>query len=79
MESRVTVRLTAELLDNAKTVKSESESLNDLVVLALEREVRRRRGLAAHQRILAISKQLPIQPDATELIHELREGEQRDA
>ena len=79
MESRVTVRFPAELLDNAKTVKSEEESLNDLVVLALDREVRRRRGLTAHQRILAISKQLPIQPNATELIHKLREGKERDA
>lgn len=74
----MTVRFPPELLDNAKTVKSEEESLNDLVVLALDREVRRRRGLTAHQRILAISKQLPIQPDATELVHKLREGEERD-
>ena len=79
MESRVAVRLTAELLDNAKTVKSKSESLNDLVVLTIEREVRYCQGLTAHQRILAISKQLLIQPDATELIHKLREGEERDA
>lgn len=73
------MRFPAELLANAKSVKSEEESLNDLMVLALEREVRRCRGLAAHQRILAISKQLPMQPDATELIHKLREGEERDA
>ena len=74
----MTVRLTTELLDNAKTVKSKSESLNDLVVLTIEREVRYCQGLTAHQRILAISKQLLIQPDATELIHKLREGEERD-
>lgn len=79
MESRITVRFPEELLDNAKTVKTEEESLNDLVVLALEREVRRRKGLAAHQRILAIGRQLPKQPDPTELIHQLREGEERDA
>ena len=79
MESRITVRFPAELLDNAKTVKSNEESLNDLVVLALEREVRRRKGLAAHERILAIGRQLPKQPDANELIHQLREDEARNA
>ncbi|WP_347566167.1 YlcI/YnfO family protein [Scytonema sp. UIC 10036] len=78
IDSRITVRFPAELLDNAKTVKNDAESLNDLVVLALEREVRRRKGLAAHEKILAISKQIPQQPDATELIHQLREGEERD-
>ncbi len=78
MDSRITVRFPVELLNNAKTVKSDAESLNDLVVLALEREVRRRKGLAAHERILAISRQLPQQPDVTELIHQLREGEERD-
>ncbi|GAA6616424.1 YlcI/YnfO family protein [Scytonema sp. NUACC26] len=78
MDSRITVRFPAELLDKAKTVKNDAESLNDLVVLALEREVRRRKGLAAHEKILAIGRQIPQQPDATELIHQIREGEERD-
>jgi hypothetical protein len=46
------VRFPADLLEQAKTVLASGESLNDLVVSLVEREVRRRRGLAAHERIV---------------------------
>ena len=78
MEESVTVRIPQEILNSAKRLSSSAgESLNDFVVLALERELRWRQGWAAHERIMAINKQLPPQPDATELIRQLREGEGR--
>ncbi|MEH2388163.1 MAG: YlcI/YnfO family protein [Nostoc sp.] len=40
----LTIRFPADLLVKAKKIKEGSESLNDLVVEALEREVSRRRG-----------------------------------
>jgi hypothetical protein len=52
----LTIRFPADLLIKAKKIKGSSESLNDLVVEALEREVSRRRGWAAHQRIIARSE-----------------------
>jgi len=55
--------------------------MNDLVVAALEQEVRRRRAWAAHETILRVRAQVRArtgpQPDAAQLIHELRGGEGR--
>ncbi|MEH2161943.1 MAG: YlcI/YnfO family protein [Nostoc sp.] len=77
----LTIRFPADLLVKAKKIKDGSESLNDLVVEALEREVSRRRGWAAHQRIIARSETVKaktgIQPASTDLIHSLREDEGR--
>ncbi len=51
------------------------------VVEAVEREVRRRRAMAAHKSIVArraeIKAKTGVQPDATALIRALREGEGR--
>lgn len=83
MEEReaLTVRLRAGLLAQLKLHKSEGESLNDLIVKALEREVRYRRGLAAHNRIVArrekIREKTGTQPNSTDSIRQLREGEGR--
>lgn len=75
----VTIRFPADLLAKAKKLKFVSESLNDLVVEALENEVRRRRGWAAHQRIIARSETVKaktgIQPTSGDLIRSFREGE----
>jgi hypothetical protein len=75
----VTIRFPADLLVKAKKVKFANESLNDLVVEALEREVRHRRGWAAHQRIIARSETVKaktgIQPTSGDLIRSFREGE----
>lgn len=67
MEESVNVRIPQEIIDNAKRFSSSAgESLNDFVVLALERELRWRQGWSAREKIMAINKQLPPQPYATE-------------
>jgi predicted CopG family antitoxin len=77
----VTIRFPADLLAKAKSLKEGSESLNDLVVEAVEREVKRRKGWTAHQRIIARSEAVKaktgIQSPSTDLIRSLREGEKR--
>lgn len=83
MEEReaLTVRFPAGLLDQVRKHKSQGESLNDLVIKALEREVRYRRGLAAHHRIVArreeIRKKTGTQSNSIDLIRKLREGQER--
>jgi hypothetical protein len=52
----LTIRFPSDLLAKARKLKEGSESFNDLVVKAVEHEVRRRRGWAAHQRIIARSE-----------------------
>ncbi len=77
----LTIRFPADLLVKAKKIKESSESLNDLVVEALEREVSRRRGWAAHQRIIdrseIVKAKTGIQTASTDLIRSLREDEGR--
>ncbi|NMG18741.1 YlcI/YnfO family protein [Brasilonema bromeliae] len=77
----VTIRFPSDLLAKARSLKEGNESLNDLVVEAVEQEVRRRRGWAAHQRIIARSEAVKaktgIQSASTELIRSLRESEDR--
>ncbi len=55
MEEResLTVYLPAGLLTEAKLYKAQNESLIDLAIAALTREVTRRKGLSAHSRIIA--------------------------
>ncbi|WP_250124284.1 YlcI/YnfO family protein [Chroococcidiopsis sp. CCMEE 29] len=83
MEEReaLTVRFPAGLLAQMRKHKSQDESLNDLVINALEREVRYRQGLAAHHRIVArrekIRQKTGTQPNSVDLIHQLREGSAR--
>ena len=76
----LTVRAPVELLAKARAAKSERESLNDVIVQALDREVRRREGLRAVQDIIALRERIAAsgpQPDSTALIRDLREGRQR--
>ena len=74
----VTIRFPIDLLAQAKQLKKDKESFNELVIAALEQEVRRRRAMIAHQSILARRAQIKartgIQPEATALIRGLREG-----
>lgn len=85
MEAReaLTIRFPAELLSKARQVKAERESFNDLVVEAVEREVRRRQGLQAYDEILrvreAVKTSTGLQADSTPLIRSLREGTARRA
>jgi hypothetical protein len=75
----VTVRIPADLLQQAKQFREGSESFNEMIVEAIAREVRRRRSLAAHQRIVARSAEVEaktgIQPSSVDLIRQLRAGE----
>jgi hypothetical protein len=77
----VTVRIPADLLQQAKQFREGSESFNEMIVEAIAREVRRRRSLAAHQRIVARSAEVEaktgIQPSSVDLIRQLRAGEGR--
>jgi len=58
-----------------------SDSVNYMVVEAIAREVRRRRSLAAHQRIVARSAEVEaktgIQSSSVDLIRQLRADEGR--
>ena len=84
MEKReaLTVRFPTGLLAQARLHKSQDESLNDLVIKALEREVRYRRGLAAHHRIVVRREQIRektgTQPASVDLIRQLRESPRLD-
>jgi predicted CopG family antitoxin len=77
----VTIRIPADLLEQAKQFRAGNESFNEMVVEALAREVRRRRSLAAHQRIVARSAEVEaatgIQSTSVDLIRQLRSGEGR--
>ena len=75
----LTIRFPPELLAQAKSLKVDQESFNDLVVSALQGEVSRRQAISAHQRITqrrrSIQKRTGIQPNSTPDIRELREGD----
>jgi predicted CopG family antitoxin len=77
----VTIRIPPELFEQAKQFRAGSESFNEMVVEAIAHEVRRRKALAAHQRIVArsaeVEAQTGIQASSVSLIRQLREGEGR--
>ncbi|MBI4491460.1 MAG: hypothetical protein HY690_01550 [Chloroflexi bacterium] len=74
----LTIRFPIEVLARARGVKEDRESLNDLVVGAVEREVRRREVLRVLAEIDRIREQIVartgLQPSSVPLIRELREG-----
>ena len=75
----ITVKLPAELIEQAKHLQANRESFNELVIEAITREVRRRKALAAHERIVIrsteVEQQTGIQASSLDLIHGLRKGE----
>ncbi len=77
----VTIRIPADLLEQARQFPEGSESFNEMVVEAIAREVRRRRSLAAHQRIVARSAEVEaatgIKSSSVDLIRQLRADEGR--
>jgi predicted transcriptional regulator len=77
----MTIRFPAELLQKLRALKQEHESLNDLVVQALEKEIKWRTAWSAHAQIEAIREQVRqrtgTHPDPTPLIRQLRVGEGR--
>ena len=83
MERRETlsVRFPIALHSHVRKVKDEDESLNDFVVDAVDREIRRRRGLQAYADVMRIRDKVKtrtgLHPDSVPLIRALREGEGR--
>lgn len=77
----VTIRIPSDLLEQARQFRGGGESFNEMVVDAIAREVKRRRSLAAHQRIVARSAEVEaktgIQQSSVELIRQLRTDEGR--
>lgn len=77
----ITVRFPSTLLAEAKSVKAARESLNELVVTAVEREVRRRQGVQAYENIVRVREMIRerggLQPDSRALIRSLRDGQER--
>lgn len=77
----VTIRFPMTLLKQAKQLKDGGESFNELVIEAVEREVKRRKAVTAHQSILARRAQIKartgVHPNANALIRSLREGNLR--
>ncbi len=77
----VTIRIPTDLLEQARQFREGGESFNEMLVDAIAREVKRRRSLAAHQRIVARSAQVEaktgIQQSSVELIRQLRTNEGR--
>lgn len=74
----MTIRFPRALLTEVRELKEERESLSDVVVSAVDREMRRRRGLRAYEQILEIQEDVRrtsgVHPDSTPLIRALREG-----
>jgi hypothetical protein len=77
----VTIRIPTDLLNLARQFREGDESFNEMVVEAIANEVRRRRSLAAHQRIVTRSAEIEaitgIQASSMDLIRQLRVGEGR--
>ncbi len=77
----LTICFPVDLLAQAKQLTKDQESFNELVIEALEQEVKRRQTMIAHQRIVARRSQIKartgVQPEATAIIRGLREGEQQ--
>ena len=72
-----TIRIPTGLLAKAEQVKAENETIEDLIVMAVDREVRRR-GLQIVAEIRATSEEIQKragpQPDSTPFIRALRDG-----
>lgn len=83
MERReaLTIRFPLNILEGARETKSEGESLNDLIVKAVEHEIRRRKSMDAHEGIMRIREQIrarnAVLTDSVPLIRAMREGEGR--
>lgn len=77
----VTILIPVDLLEQARQFRAGSESFEEMVVEAIAREVRRRKALAAQERIVARSAEVEaktgIQPSSAEWVRQLREGEGR--
>ncbi len=79
--SALTIRVPAALLSRARELKAERESFNDLIVDAVQLEVRRREGMRAYEAILrvrdAVRARTGPQADSASMIRSLRDGSGR--
>ena len=77
----ITIRLPARLVARVRNVRSATESLNDVLVEAVEREVRRRQALGAYDATTLLREEIlrdsGISADSSSMIRELREGSGR--
>ena len=77
----LTIRFPVELLQKVRSLKRDDESLNDLIVQALEKEIKWRSAWAAHEQIQTVREQVKqrtgIHPNPAPLIRQLREGKGR--
>lgn len=77
----VTIRFPTAVISSARNAKGAHESLNDLVIEAVEREIRRRATVQAMTAIAkvrdAVKAQTGIHPDSGPLIRALRDGDRR--
>lgn len=77
----ITVRFPAALVEDARKRRAPDESFNDLVVVALEREARRRSALATLERINELRQTVWAragkQPSSARLIRQMREERTR--
>jgi hypothetical protein len=73
----MTIRFPIELLHELRATRADDESVNDVVIRAVELEVRRRRGMRAHEAITRrrdrLYREYGLQPDSVPIIRELRE------
>ena len=77
-QTTITIEIPSQLLELAKSLETETESFNDLVQKALEKEIKWRKAWTAHQTILKVRKEVKettgVHPDPIPLIRQLREG-----
>jgi hypothetical protein len=77
----ITVRLPAGLAARVRGVRSAAESLNDVLIEAVEREVRRRQARGAYDSITRLREEIlrerGVSGDSSSTIRELREGSGR--
>ena len=77
-QTTITIEIPSQLLELAKSLETETESFNDLVQKALEKEIKWRKAWAAHQTILKVRQEIKeatgVHPDPIPLIRQLREG-----
>lgn len=78
-QTTITIEIPSQLLELAKSLETETESFNDLVQKALEKEIKWRKAWTAHQTILKLRQEIKettgVHPDPIPEIRQLREGE----
>jgi hypothetical protein len=78
-KTSITIQIPSQLLEEVRSLETETETLNDLVTRILEKEIKARKAWIAHQTVLRLRQEIKektgIHPDPIPLIRQLREGE----